>query len=185
MLTSVLFFFFRLVQIVTTIPIWGMLAYFVDKYNKSSVAPPAEVLVLFITALIATIWALITLIQSKRFGAITMLTAVVDILIVGAFIAGIYLLRSVKDTDCVNTSVPVTVYYGDDSKSWGDSWGMNISKHCSMFKASWVLAIINCILFFLTALLAVHIYRRGDTAVAREKHHHSSTNHGRRRRRFY
>lgn len=185
MITSVLFFFTRLVQLVTTIPIWGLLAYFVSKYDKANQTPPAEILVLFIVAIIATVWALFTLIQSKRFGVLTLLTALVDLAITGGFIAGIYLLRGVRNADCVGGSAPISISFGDNTASAGNSWGVRVSKHCAMFKASWALAILNCILFFFTALFAAHIYKRGGDRVVHEKHAHGTHGTSRRRRRYY
>jgi hypothetical protein len=169
MLTAAIFFFLRLVQIVTLIPIWGMLAYFVHQYVKNNQDPPTEILVLFIVSIIATAWALITMIQSRRFGAATLLTAIVDMLIFGAFIAGVYFLRGVRHADCVG--------WLRNDQSWGIRW----SKHCTMYKAAWALGIINTVLFFITSLLAAHIYRRGGDRVVREKH---SSHHHRRRRHY-
>lgn len=180
MLASALFFFLRLVEIVTLIPAWGMLAYFVHKYDDANVTPPASILVLFIVAILATAWAFLTLIQSKRFGAFTLLTAIVDMLLFGALIAGVYYLRGVRYTDCSSVSVPVLVTWGDRTFG-GTRWSIDVDKHCSMLKASWAFGIINIVLFFLTSLLALYIYGKGDA----EKERRGSHSSGRRRRRYW
>jgi len=38
-----------------------------------------------------------------------------------------------------------------------------------MLKAAWALGILNCVLFFISALLALFIYRRNERVAVREK----------------
>lgn len=147
MLGGTAFFILRVFQIVTLIPTWGMLAYFVDKSTKASATPPDSILCLFIVALLATVWAVFTLSSYTR--RLTELwIAVIDLCFFGVLIAGVVLLApEAENRDCVHGNV---------------GWGyINISwkKECSMIKASWALGIMNVIMFFLTACIAAHTYR--------------------------
>jgi len=182
MIGSTIFLFLRLLQIVTLIPIWGMLAYFIDKYSSSSSTPPASILVLFIVSLIATVWAMVTLFQFHRYSVTSMLVTFVDLLLFGALIAGVWFLRAVKNADCSNWSSPVDFDAGGGSvsASWTNNWGLSVKKHCTMYKASWILGIINVVLFFFTAILALHLYRRTERKEThREKRVRRSTRRSR------
>jgi len=173
MIGATVFLFLRLLQIVTLIPIWGMLAYFIDKYSNSNTAPPASILVLFIVAILATVWALLTLFQFKRYSVVSMLIAFIDLLFVGALIAGVWYLRAVKDADCSTwNGGPVDFDRNGNSvsASWTSNWGLSIKKHCAMYKAAWALGIVNIILFFFSTLVAAHLYRRAERKeIHREK----------------
>ena len=89
----------------------------------------------------------------------------VDTLVLGGLIAGVVLLRDVNDYDCAELSVPVAVRWGDHSWSWDDGrqgWHARVRKECMMVKSAWALAIVNCVLWFMSALLALAIYRRNE-----------------------
>ncbi|RPA77007.1 hypothetical protein BJ508DRAFT_175488 [Ascobolus immersus RN42] len=173
MIGSTIFLFLRLVQIVTLIPIWGMLAYFVHKYSDAGVTPPVEILVLFIVAIIATAWAIITLFQFKRYSLVSMLIAFIDLLMVGALIAGVYYLRGISKANCSSwNGGPVDFDRNGSSvsASYNSGWGIRVKKHCGMQKAAWALGIVNIILFFASALVAAHLYRKTERKEIRREH---------------
>lgn len=163
-LSKLLFPIIRALEVITLIPIWGMLAYFVDKFGDSNQDVPADLLVLFIVSLIATFWAIISFFQFHRSMGLSLLVFIADMLILGALIAGVVLLRGIKDADCTAISVPVSGRWGDNDFSWdnGNGWDVSVKKECMMLKSAWALGIVNCVLFFISALVALMIYRRNE-----------------------
>lgn len=154
MLGGTAFLLLRILEIVTLIPIWGMLAYFVDQYTKASSTPPDSILCLFIVALLATVWAVLTLSPYSGRRLTELWIAVIDLCFFGVLIAGVVLLAPLADKrDCVQ---------GD--MGWGY---VNVTwkKECSMYKASWALGIINVIMFFFTACIAAHTYRHATATL--------------------
>lgn len=157
---SALFTGTRVLEIVVAIPIIGMLAFFVDPYVKNHQTVPDSLLTLFIVSILACAWAMLSFYQFHRYRNISgPFIAIVDICFVGAFIAGIYMNRSISNANCSSVSVPVGIQVGHNNYSGGSEWGANFDKHCAMFKASWILAIIDCVLFFVTCVLSWTLYR--------------------------
>ncbi|KAK6329793.1 hypothetical protein TWF730_006092 [Orbilia blumenaviensis] len=178
MLSSALFTGVRILEVIIAIPIIGMLGWFIDPYVDNNQTPPDGLLTLFIVSILACAWALVTLFQFHRYRSVSgPFIAVIDIGFVGAWIAGIYLNRGISDADCSNFSVPVGVQIGDNTYSAGDRWSASVNRPCAMFKASWILSIIECVLFFVTCLLSWTLYRsyRYDT-----RHVHKEYTGGRR-----
>lgn len=171
-LTSALFTGVRVLQIVIAIPIIGMLGYFVDPFVKNRQTVPDNLLTLFIVSILAAAWAIVTFYQFHRFRTMSgPFVAIIDIAFVGAWIAGIVLMRWISDANCSNFRVPVGIQVGDNTYSGGNNWGASINRPCAMYKASWILAIINCVLFFVTAILSWTLYRSaryGPTHVSKE-----------------
>lgn len=154
MISGLLFISWRIFEIITLIPILGMLAYFVHGYVDSNQLTPNFILVLFITSVLATAWAIATLIQYYRARHHGLFVALVDLAFVGALIAGVYFLRGIAGTSCTNfTAGGIYVnlgpfgYYGRQSNS---PWSFDINKTCAMLKACFALGIINIIAFFIT-----------------------------------
>ncbi|KAF3938889.1 hypothetical protein ABW19_dt0209542 [Dactylella cylindrospora] len=159
-LHSALFSGIRVLEVIIAIPIIGMLGWFVDPYVDNHQTVPDALLTLFIVSILACAWALATFYQFHRYRSMSgPFIAIVDICFVGAWIAGIYLNRGISDADCSDLSVPVGVQIGDETYSGGNSWSASVNKSCAMFKASWVLSIIECVLFFVTCLLSWTLYR--------------------------
>jgi len=157
---SALFTGIRVLEIIVAIPIIGMLGWFVDPYVKNKQTVPDSLLTLFIVSILACAWAMVTLYQFHRYRSMSgPFIAVVDIAFVGAWIAGIVLNRGISDANCSSVNVPVGFQFGDHSYSGGNSWGASFNRPCAMFKASWILAIIDCVLFFITCVLSWTLYR--------------------------
>lgn len=152
MLGHTAFFALRFLEIITLIPVWGLLAYFVNQYTKFSATPPDSILCLFIVAILATAWALLTI---SSYSSLTELwIAVIDLCYFGVLIAGVVLLAPLANKkDCAQGGV---------------GWSfVNITweKECSMYKSAWALGIMNVIMFFLTACLAAHTYRHATATL--------------------
>ncbi|KAI5838851.1 hypothetical protein DFP73DRAFT_248672 [Morchella snyderi] len=162
MLAGTVFFFLRLLQIITLIPIWGILSWFVHQSDVRGLTSPDWVLCLFVVSLLATVWALGTLFLFHRSRFTDLWVAIVDLCFFGVLIAGVVLLgRVAENTDCVG---------GWSSVGWA-YWnvGVRVDRTCSMYKAAWGLGILDVLLFFVTAVMAGLIWRRGRNATVGER----------------
>lgn len=153
-LSGILFCSWRIFQIVLLIPVVGMLAWFVHGYVESNQLTPNFILVLFIVSVLALAWTFATLFNYLRARHDALFVALIDLGFVGALIGGIVALRGIADADCSNFSSGSLFvdlgpfgYYGRQSNS---RWALNINKTCAMLKASWALAIILVLTFFVT-----------------------------------
>ncbi|KAL8899862.1 MAG: hypothetical protein Q9192_001352 [Flavoplaca navasiana] len=171
MIGGLLFSFWRFMEIITLIPTLGMLAYFVDRYQKSNLLTPNDILVLFIVSVLGAAWAILTVLRRKSTRDSAMFVSFIDLCFVGAFIAGVYELRDIANADCSNFSADsrFSVTINNDGIS-GDapSLRLNTNKECAMRKASFAFGIMNCIFFAITAflLLFMHRTRKDDREVA-------------------
>lgn len=154
-ISGFLFLSWRIFEIITLVPIVGMLGWFVNGFVDNNQLTPNFILVLFIVSVLALAWAFFTLISYLRARHDAIFVALVDLAFVGALIGGVVELRGIASANCSNfTSGDVYVnlgpfgYYGRDGS--GTSFGVNVNKTCAMLKASWALAIINIIAFFVT-----------------------------------
>jgi hypothetical protein len=154
-----LFISWRIFQIVLLVPVVGMLSWFVHGYVQSNQLTPNFILVLFIVSVLALAWTLATLFNYLRARHDAMFVALIDLGFVGALIGGIVTLRGIADADCSNFSAGSLYvnlgpfgYYGRQSNS---PWSVNINKTCAMLKASWALAIILTLTFFVTFVSSI------------------------------
>ncbi|RAL16031.1 uncharacterized protein BO97DRAFT_383985 [Aspergillus homomorphus CBS 101889] len=187
MIGSLFFILNRLLELILLIPIIGMMAYFVNGYLNANMITPAYILVIFIVSVIAAFWCIDTMIRISTTRRSALFVAFVDLLFFGAFIAGVYELRFITNADCAHWnggSVYISLgpfgYYGYSSDN---PLSFHINKTCAMLKACFALGIIEVVLFFWTAILAVMIYRRPDVVVkettVRRRSHSSRRGHRR------
>jgi len=156
MLFAVFFAFWRFLEILTLIPIVGMLAYFVSIYNNANLLTPSYILVLFIVSVLALAWALFTIFSYHRSSSNALFVGIIDLGFVGAFIAGVYYLRFISAYDCANVSaMRVNLSLGIFGGVTLNTLNLDLNKTCSMLKASWAFGIMNCVFFFFTAVLAL------------------------------
>ena len=180
MLGGLLFRLMRLLELVTLIPIIGMLAWFVNGYVNANALTPDYILVLFIVSTLAGAWALATLVKMDSVRRNAPFIAFIDLCFVGAFIAGVYFLRFITQYDCVNLLPSITTSGGSTSSDsngvavtyptiqFTGPFGVDYNKTCAMLKASFALGIMNCLFFATTAFLASLIHRK-ERAVVVEK----------------
>jgi len=161
-------------EILTLIPIMGMLAWFVDGFVKNNMLTPDFVLVLFIVSVLALIWAICTLFSWHRSSHDAMFVALVDLCFMGALIAGVYILRWVTTVDCVSVAASgkYTIELSAVGTWYGKTPGFSIDKPCAMLKACFALGIMNVIFFFFTAVLAW--FQSSSLSHDRHHHHHRS-----------
>ncbi|MCJ1341611.1 hypothetical protein MMC09_006907 [Bachmanniomyces sp. S44760] len=169
MIAGLAFAFWRFWQIVTLIPTLGMLAYFVNIFQKANQLTPNYILVLFITSVLATVWALVTVLRRKSTRRSAIFVALVDLGFVGAFIAGVYLLRFIGSANCTTfTPGDVSVSIGTNGVSGDNTSSLNTNKTCAMLKACFAFGIMNTIMFFITFVLLLFMHRHENETVVRE-----------------
>jgi hypothetical protein len=157
MLPGLFFTFWRNAQLLTLIPVIGMLAYFVNAFTRANMLTPAYVLALFIVSVLAAFWALATLLAYHQTKWNAHFCALVDLLFVGALIAGVYYLRGITSWDCVSNPQTLGPAPGIDLRFAQVSGGVtlsNFNKTCSMLKASFAFGIMNIFFFFITFVRA-------------------------------
>lgn len=175
-LFTIMFVFWRFMEILTLIPTMGMLAYFVHGWVQNNLLTPNYILILFIVSVLALAWALATLFMYHRSSANALFVSIVDLLFVGAFIAAVYYLRFISNADCthITRGDKWDVSFGIFGSVYGNSLGVHVDKTCAMLKACFAFGIMNCIFFFFTAILAwFHGDRVAkDRRYVRETHYH-------------
>jgi len=161
----------RVLEILVALPIVGMLGWFVNPYVQNNSQVPDNLLWLFIVSILASAWAIATFWQFHKYRDISgPFIAVIDIGFVAVWIVAIVKLRGISNADCGNLSVPIGVQIGDKDYSGGSNLGYHVNKPCAMLKASWILAIIDCILFFITCVLSWSLYRSYKYGSTRTTH---------------
>ncbi|KAI0018553.1 hypothetical protein F4780DRAFT_512975 [Xylariomycetidae sp. FL0641] len=192
MLFAMFFIFWRILQILTLIPTMGMLAYFVHGYVSLNQLTPDYILVLFIVSVLALAWCIYTLFSYHRSSSNASFIAAVDLLFVGALIGGAYALRFVARADCTHVAPggATDVTLGPFGSASINHWDLHVDKSCAMLKACFAFAVMNCVFFLLTSLLAcLHGDRASkadrksyyrETHYHRHGHRHSRSPHSRR-----
>jgi hypothetical protein len=175
-------------------------AWFVDGYNDNNLLTPSAILVLFIVSVLAAAWALATLVRLGSTRRSALFVAFIDLCFVGAFIAGVYYLRQIDQTDHCNDFSGSPLYYaltifGYAGRQANLSYASDLKKNCSMLYASWVFGIINTITFFITFILALFLHRhhrevyvkevRRSRHSSRRGHSRSGSRRSSSRRRYY
>jgi len=158
-----------------------MLAYFVDMYRKQNALTPDHILILFIVSVLAAVWAIATLFTYHRSRNNSHFVAFIDLLFVGAFIGAVYALRDAARWDCTNVSQGGNIFSVNGSAGSLSINGLNIDtdKHCAMLKAAFAFGIMNCVFFFITAILALLVGRGHEKPRATYvKETHYTTRHG-------
>jgi len=177
-LASTLFISWRLFELVITVPIVGLLGYFVSQYQKANALTPDFILVLFIVSCIALAWIFFTLISWFRARHDGLFVAFIDFCIMAAFIAGVVVMRRIAGANCSDVNAGITTS--------GSYFNYSVNRWCAMQKAAFALGIIDIILFFITTLLAlwVHRHHRNDDRVVVKRTYRNSSHgsrHGHRR----
>ncbi|MCJ1255037.1 hypothetical protein MMC24_002853 [Lignoscripta atroalba] len=166
MLAGLLFSFWRLLELLTLIPTLGMLAYFVHQYVLANQLTPNFILVPFIISVLASAWALATLLRRDSTRRSHKFVAFIDLCFVGAFIAAAYLLRFIARENCTQfTPGTISVSIGTNGISSENGASLNTNKTCAMLKASFAFLIMNCIFFFVTFILAFMMRDKHDKDV--------------------
>jgi len=163
MIPGILFASWRIMEIVTLIPIVGMLSWFVHGFTQNNQLTPIFILVLFIVSVLALAWAVGTLFLYHRARTSGRFVAFVDLLFFGALIAGVYELRGITKSSCANfSSTTDSIYlnlgpFGYVGGRTNNPYSLHLNKNCAMLKASFALGIMNVVFFFFTFLIALWV----------------------------
>lgn len=149
-------------------------------FDDNNQLTPKSILTLFIVSVLAGAWAIATAVRLNSTRRSALFVAFIDLCFVGAFIASVYELRSIDDANCKNfrasriyLNIGPFGYYGEQA---GSKWARDITKNCRMLTAAWAFGIMNTIMFFFTAILAVFLHRNERAVVVKEvrRSRHSS-----------
>lgn len=134
----------------------GMLAYFVHIHLEANLMTPTYILLLFIVSVLALAWAVFTLFSYHRSAANAQFVALIDLAFVGALIAGVYYLRFIARADCasVQPGSGVDLDFGLLGSARIGTVDVSVDKACGMLKGCFALGIMNCVFFFVTAVMA-------------------------------
>lgn len=141
-ISGFLFLSWRIFELIITVPIVGMLGWFVHQYNKVNQLTPVFILVLFIVSVLALAWVFFTIISYLRARHDALFVAFVDLCFVGAFIGGVVVMRGIAHENCSNLNAGVTTS--------GSYFDYTVHKTCAMLKASFALGIIDILAFAVT-----------------------------------
>lgn len=164
---------FRVLQVLTLITAWSLMAAIVSWYNENTVKQPGGVLALFIILILSSVWAFCILIATARARNTALWITFWDIVAMIALIVGVATTANIANYQCnaVNSNQQQTIYIVDgrqvssNSVQQGDNDDDDIwdqSDYCNLLKAAWGLAIANIIMFFITAILAAVIYKQNQ-----------------------
>ncbi|KAI4197829.1 MAG: hypothetical protein LQ350_005674 [Teloschistes chrysophthalmus] len=120
--------------------------------------------VLFIVSVLAAAWAIATFVRRKSTRESSLFASFIDLCFVGAFIAGVYELRSIANASCSNFSADshFSLTVDNSGVSGSSPFHLNVNKNCAMLKASFAFGIMNCIFFAITAFLLLFMHRNRD-----------------------
>ncbi|MCJ1463004.1 hypothetical protein MMC07_001608 [Pseudocyphellaria aurata] len=164
MIAGLFFTFWRIMEIITLIPTLGML---VRIQENAQIATAVMASVLFITSVLAAVWAIATLFRRKSTRRSAYFVSFIDVCFVGALIAGVYELRDIANADCTHFSNSGDFYITvtSSSVSGNNPFSINVNKTCAMLKASFAFGIMNIIFFAATAFLLLFMKRGEDKEV--------------------
>ena len=144
--------------------------------------------VLFIVSVLAAAWALATVVRMESTRRSALFVSFVDLCFMGALIAGVYYLRGIASADCNDVSGGFDITGGVSSNPGSvtiSPVGINFTpftvsanKTCNLLKASFALGIINVILFFTSAVLALLLHRHERGTVVKTSTTYRRGSHG-------
>lgn len=143
-LSGFLFLSVRVWEIIITVPIVGMLGWLVHVFVHANLLTPTYILLLFIVATLALAWEIFTVISYLRARHDALFIAFTDLCFLGAFIAGVVVLRFVTKYNCSSVGPVWTPQHG------GVSYSSDPSKVCAVLKASFAFGIIDILNFAVT-----------------------------------
>ncbi|KAK6360690.1 hypothetical protein TWF730_006821 [Orbilia blumenaviensis] len=159
------YIFFRLVNIVTLIACFAVLAQVMTIFSNSNTSTPQSVVYMFAVGIIGTVWSILILITFIRANNVSITIAFFDFVGMILCIVGVALLTKPAIDECAAAKAGVQneVSRTDD-----------VGSVCGLLRAGWGLALANIIFFFLCfiggvqiAMMVAEEYRRLGGPVAR------------------
>ena len=145
----------RVLQVLTLIPAWALLAAVIAHYNRNDALTPGTIYFLFIVTLLASVWSFCILITYLRAKNTALWMHVFDILAMILLIAAVIIAPT---PDTVNS---YTKDYTSDfikRQTIQDSDQDTYRQLYGEIKAALGLAIANIFLFFISAILTLLVY---------------------------
>lgn len=155
---------------VALVAIIGLVVTFTSQINKDSLAPPTQLTVAIGVSAAALLWVLLSFTAYEDTHIPYMVTAIVDTVFLIPFVVVVIILSGqLSQTDC--STLPTQSGDGttlkldtaDTAGSGTLGFGTFVASDqmtCFKLKGTWGLSIAICILFLLSALAAVFMYRR-------------------------
>ncbi|KAF8453455.1 hypothetical protein BGX38DRAFT_1177074 [Terfezia claveryi] len=161
--TSTMHTIFRIIQILTLIPAWAILAAVIANYNDINAKTPGAILFLFVVAILASVWAFCVLVTFLRAHNTALWMTFFDVVAMALLIAAVVVvMNNFHNVGCIDDGeVVITPQYyptAADEDWWNAQIPSRYRDHCGKVKAAWGLAIANIIFFFITAFLTAIIY---------------------------
>lgn len=177
---AVTFVFWRVAEIITLIPALGMLAYFVNLWVSANALTPTYIVLMFVTVVLATFYAIFTLFSYHRSRRNAVFISFIDLCFMGALIASVYELRFVAQDSCSTiTRRPnnkMSIVYNAQGDAEVNGVGVDADRDCSMLKACFALGIMNIVYFFLTSLLVACVGKDKGKERSRSRSRRGSAN---------
>ncbi|KAK6358773.1 hypothetical protein TWF730_008092 [Orbilia blumenaviensis] len=143
---------FRIVQVLGTLFNTGCITYFIVGLSNRNLINGRALAVEIISAagLVWSVFALVFSICLLQKSFFQFFTVFGDVLFIGGFIAVAVLLRNAWDGDCSANNIIIP---------WLERGGHNLTANCRIIKGIFIVAIILCVLFFLTTLTSILAHR--------------------------
>jgi hypothetical protein len=130
---------------------------------------------MFIVSVLAVFWCLDTLIRYSSTKRSAIFVSFVDMLFFGAFIAAVYQLRFIANSDCGHweggtNSVWVSLGPFGEYGARINSPEYKLNKTCAMLKTCFAMGIMEVVFFSWTAFWALFIHTRSREVVVKETH---------------
>ncbi|RPB18816.1 hypothetical protein L211DRAFT_843263 [Terfezia boudieri ATCC MYA-4762] len=174
--TGITHIIFRIIQILTLIPAWAVLAAVIEHYNRNNAKTPGAILFLFVVAILASVWAFCVLVTFLRAHNTALWMTFFDVVAMALLIAAVVVvMTNFVNVACIDeVTTPEyqssRYYTAADEDWWNRQFPSTYRDHCGKVKAAWGLAIANIIFFFITAFLTAIIYIQNQPlAVVREE----------------
>lgn len=131
----------RILLVLTLIPVWALLAYFVHICNPSDGDAFSSALYLFVVAFVSTVWCVALAVPSPLLRWNPWVPILIDLSLCAIISGGVYLLDPfARNTECKGLT------------SYGELSGHQLERQCYMYKCAYALAMLDAILFFIVAV---------------------------------
>ncbi|KAK6527941.1 hypothetical protein TWF281_009202 [Arthrobotrys megalospora] len=142
------YIFFRLVNIVTLIACFSVLAQVMTIFSNSHSSTPQSVVYMFAVGIIGTVWSILILITFLRANNVSIAIAFFDFVGMILCIVGVALLTKPAIDECAaaNAGVENEISRSDD-----------VGSVCGLLRAGWGLALANIVFFFLCCIGGIQI----------------------------
>lgn len=162
-----------------------MQAYFIQGFVSNQMLTPAYILTLFITSVLAFVWALDTTLRLGTTRRSALFVSFFDLCFIGAFIASIYELSGIANQSCshfVRSPFMFTLGpFGVEGWVTDKPGAHEPNRNCNLLKTAFAFGIMN-LAFFVFSMFFVHLVWHHDRHEARRALRRRSSRHSSRHR---